>query len=1495
MASPPLARQAAALATALLPFALTPAAAQTITSVTPTSASQVTDVVITGSGFDAASQVFVDGVPEPVVSQSPTQLVIQPGLADPGFADVTVTTSAGSVTATGGLAFQPTLRFTGGSIGGTLEVELENGGPGFYAFLIDAAPLPVPIDLGPLFYFTLQIDPSTAVALPGSTGFLPQDGSAAVSVAVPMLPALVGLPLFGQGLAQQGFFDYSFTNLETTAIQDFVPPPPAAGDVIISEVMQNPEVVPDFDGEWFELYNTRAFDVDIEGWTLTDNGGTHVIDAGGAGLVVPAGGYLVLGRDADPAQNGGIPVAYSFGDEITIGNATDGIVLESPDQVVIDSVQWDDGQTFPDPDGRSMTLDLNLFNPPVAPGDLAQLNDSGANWCEASSPIAPLLVDFGTPAAANDLCQPPPVPPASVTYPDPVAVYEEGTPIDPNVPTVVGVATSWSATPPLPPGLVLDASTGVISGTPSAPAPQTDHVVTAANAAGVTTTQVTITVLPAFEVVSISVPDGAVWEVNRPIEVVFKEAVDFGSVSLNTIRIEQPSGQPAIGEFFLDAPDTVVFQPACPTLDDFSDAGFTPGGVTYAVTVPGEDTSPLTVQSADGVSLPTTADVTFTTPATLTPAQLFFDPVVGPPVPIVREVGSSEPVATRLELGDDPGNAIYFELDLQQLTITQPSDVPLNLYSDPGSAVDYVLELNQPVNPSSSNVDPERVFLERELSPGVWERIPSSVELVANCTASGATLLLEPLGILPQLSRVRAVISPAFEDLVGERNLVPLDAFAVATTLVFSAPGLVPPDDLADEFFESFDLTVFEDTSTPFLEPFAEWGDGVLKASLDFGGTGGPNGDFDVLVPAGVTIQIDTTAFTIFGGPNALMGINTTSQTVLGGELQVRNLRVEAGGTLRAQGPNPLSIRATGDVEVFGDVIVDGAPVNNVATLNTGNQPETGASGNCGGGRGGTGSFLTTTSTPKGGDGFGVSNVPDLGGRGGESGFSSGGKNNRRPGGGGGGSFGPDAIGQPGSGFGLVAEPGHDGNPNSTSAITFTKPAKGGPPAPLPFVDALANNDFFGRALDPLSGAVIPGELQGILAASGGGAGGDAIPGDQFPSPNWIPASDEKGAGGGGGAGGLQILCLGVLRISGAGRITATGGDGGAGENTIFNDRVGGGSGGGGGGHVVLQAEHLDLTASSTNAIRAFGGRGGAGANEVFNTTNAGGDGGPGIIQIHTSSIALPVAATVQGRTVPDPVLLLPLFEPRSRARSKWIALGHPEHDPIGPDDALTFFYGGTDPGSGLVLDQDGDGQVDDLPPLLGPTVVQASPALPFIDVDGRTLVVDAGPLVNTLDDIYLRNTALLRDLALVLAQAGNPAVAVRFDVAAAAFDPGTGQLALTVSSAGPALTAFDPPGPEEYTLLPRFFRVRTNGLPDSLPPSASIAITFQGTGETPGGLPDDAGILVDWTGDAALLGMSPVKFFRFEVLFDVDAQGAGLSASTPLPELLFQRNPFRF
>ncbi|NIP52260.1 MAG: lamin tail domain-containing protein, partial [Phycisphaerae bacterium] len=67
------------------------------------------------------------------------------------------------------------------------------------------------------------------------------------------------------------------------------------GDVVINEIMQNPNAVFDSAGEWFELYNATGADIDIEGWTISDNDiDSHTIN-NGAPLIIPAGGYLVLG------------------------------------------------------------------------------------------------------------------------------------------------------------------------------------------------------------------------------------------------------------------------------------------------------------------------------------------------------------------------------------------------------------------------------------------------------------------------------------------------------------------------------------------------------------------------------------------------------------------------------------------------------------------------------------------------------------------------------------------------------------------------------------------------------------------------------------------------------------------------------------------------------------------------------------------------------------------------------------------------------------------------------------------------------------------------------------------------------------------------------------------------------------------------------------------------------------------------------------------------
>jgi len=168
------------------------------------------------------------------------------------------------------------------------------------------------------------------------------------------------------------------------------------GMLVITEIMKNPKLVPDLQGEWVEITNVSTAALDIDGWTLKDaDSDLHIIDAGGA-LVVGPGEIVVLGNDADQEANGGVALFYQYS-AFTLANGADEVILVAPDGspegLVVDSVFFNDDD-FPDATGKALSLD------PEAYGHAA--NDEGANWCNAAFEMSG--GDLGTPGSPNPGC-----------------------------------------------------------------------------------------------------------------------------------------------------------------------------------------------------------------------------------------------------------------------------------------------------------------------------------------------------------------------------------------------------------------------------------------------------------------------------------------------------------------------------------------------------------------------------------------------------------------------------------------------------------------------------------------------------------------------------------------------------------------------------------------------------------------------------------------------------------------------------------------------------------------------------------------------------------------------------------------------------------------------------------------------------------------------------------------------------------------------------------
>ncbi len=676
-----------------------------------------------------------------------------------------------------------------------------------------------------------------------------------------------------------------------------------------------------------------------------------------------------------------------------------------------------------------------------------------------------------------------------------------------------------------------------------------------------------------FVVLKTEPSDNATLYLNDSIRIDFSNSVSLDSVDLSTFTFEvsdqigNPVAEPVAGRFALGTSPgdagvgrRLLFLPRLPTNDLYTNGGFRPGRNYRVQLVGGSSVNGTVIRDQNGKGLTLPVSFRFVTSDGTTPSQLFRNTATGGPRRAAFEI-SPTPDQTGVVLNKLGTNALELRLRFDQPVNPSSNNVPV------------AIETN-PLLRNSNNRG--RIFLEYDdivLGESVW--IPADVELEENAV-EGSTVVLRPLGVLPNNATIRVIVERTLEDISGESNVSNAAYDRVFATFKTKRAYEQQFDAIVDDFVASAQI----DVAAAFSEPTAEVGPGYLKAGFAFEGTT-TGAEFEPTVPETILNTNFTQVTPKVGAP----------YNVSGGVFNFRNVKIPAGKAVRGQGSNPMVWLVSGSFEVAGTLSVRGGDGTRVTTSGNANVPKAGGAGACGGGDGGAGSPSTTGRDLQGATGNGPLQVSGGGGLGGAMPCLPG---CGRGAGGGGGALATQgdpnfkqkttAPNPPATTFALFQQQTGDGGNGCIGASgAVTRSLQGGVSGPAVFVDARNDNNFWGVGVRfdgvPLR---ITGELAVPLGGGGGGGGGDlSYSNCDLTDVNF--ENDSAGGGGGGGGGVLIVKALGPIIVAEGGRITADGGSGGGGEQSGSSSKGGVGGGGAGGLVILMSATRIDINARGSN------------------------------------------------------------------------------------------------------------------------------------------------------------------------------------------------------------------------------------------------------------------------------------------------------------------------
>ncbi|MBM4061590.1 MAG: hypothetical protein FJ265_10925, partial [Planctomycetes bacterium] len=661
---------------------------------------------------------------------------------------------------------------------------------------------------------------------------------------------------------------------------------------------------------------------------------------------------------------------------------------------------------------------------------------------------------------------------------------------------------------------------------------------------------------------------------NDPIQIDFSNPVDLDTADLSTVSFQvfdqlgNPVTEQVAGDFSLarspgdaEVGRRLRFVPRFPTNDTYDNGGFRPGRTYYVQLVGGNRLNGTVLRDTSGRGLVAPVSFRFSTAEGTAPAQLFRNSAAGGP----RRAG----------LGFTPQRDPALTLILNKLG-QPPLEIRL-LFDQPLNPSTTNLPLAFDSNPLLRNVNARgRVFLEYDdpvLGANTW--LPTEAELEEN-RLDGATVVLRPIGVLPNNATVRVIVESSLEDISGESNVSNAAYDRVFGTFLTRRAYEQQFDAIVEDFQDADSL----DLAAAFAEPVADVGPGYLKAGFAFEGTP-TNLEFD---PSLQEVILNTN-FTQVTPKNGV------PYNVSGGVFNFKSVHIRQGRTVRGQGTNPMVWLVAGNFLVEGTLTVRGGDGQRSTAIGSANVPKTGGYGACGGGDGGAGSPSAVQRDEVGATGNGPLQQALQGGTGGRLSCTAG--CNRGSGGGGG------ALATQGDpNYHTKTQPVSQTNPqpifpqqDGTGGLGCTgiggsasRQLTGGTSGPTVFVDSRDDNNFWGSAINFRTGLRITGELATPLGGGGGGGGGDLSYNTSCNIGDVNFWNDSSGGGGGGGGGVLIVKALGEIVITESGRVSADGGSGGGGQDNGTCTKAGGGGAGAGGMVILMSAKRIEIQVHGGNS-----------------------------------------------------------------------------------------------------------------------------------------------------------------------------------------------------------------------------------------------------------------------------------------------------------------------